>query len=212
MVSVVIPAYNEEKTIGDVVRICRRSSLVREVIVVDDGSQDSTAGKAEAEGARVVRLEKNQGKGKALEMGVRHTKDEILLFMDADLFGVNENHIASLLEPVIDKSVDMTIGVIDRGKMINNWFNRFESPFSGVRVLKKGFWEVIPNEFKKGYFVESALTYFAKGKKLKTKGVVLRGVKHYLKEQKHGFWLGFSYRLKMMGEIVLANFLLRIHV
>jgi glycosyltransferase involved in cell wall biosynthesis len=211
MVSAIIPAYNEEKTIGEIVAVLKTSPLIKEVIVIDDGSEDGTAKKALEKGAQVIRLPKNRGKGEALAEGIRRAKEEILLFLDADLTGLRKKHIRLLAMPVLKGSFDMTIGSVDRGRRLNQWLSKFESPFAGIRVLRKSFWQEIPSDFKKGYFIESALTYFAKKKNRRTKGFILKGVKHIIKERKHGFWQGIFYRLRMVGEIALVNFLLRIH-
>lgn len=211
MISAIVPAYNEEKTIGQIVAILKKTPLVEEVIVVDDGSKDATADIALKGGAKVIRLPQNLGKGEALALGVEKAKNDLLLFLDADLLGLKEEHIELLARPVLENGVDITIGSIDRGKALNRWMRKFESPFSGLRVLKRDFWEQIPGKFKKGYFIESALSHFAKEKKLRTKGLILPGLKHSLKEKKRGLWLGLSQRLKMMGEIVLANVILKTH-
>lgn len=209
MLSAIIPAYNEERTIGQIVATLKKAPLIKEVVVVDDGSEDETARRALGKGAQVVRLPKNQGKGEALKIGVERARGDILLFLDGDLIGLTQEHIELLAVPVIRRHLDITIGSVDRGRRLNRWLRKFESPFSGLRALKRDFWEEIPDDFKKGYFIESALTYFAKQKRLKTHGFVLKGLKHIVKEKKHGFWQGLGHRFKMMAEIVLANFLLR---
>jgi glycosyltransferase involved in cell wall biosynthesis len=83
-VSVVIPAYNEEQAIGDVVREVRGSSGWLEVLVVDDGSSDATAARAEAAGARVIRHPYNKGNGAAVKTGIREARGEVVLLLDAD--------------------------------------------------------------------------------------------------------------------------------
>ncbi|MFN8644260.1 MAG: glycosyltransferase family 2 protein [Candidatus Binatia bacterium] len=84
-VSVVLPAYNEAATIGEVVRGARRATPnLSEVLVVDDGnSGDDTAAVATAAGATVIRHPRNRGKGEALR-GCRAATGGILLFLDAD--------------------------------------------------------------------------------------------------------------------------------
>jgi len=82
-VCVVIPAYNEEEAIGEVVSALRRTPW-REVIVVDDASTDRTAERAEAAGARVIRHPYNKGNGAAVKTGIREAGGEVVLLMDAD--------------------------------------------------------------------------------------------------------------------------------
>jgi len=83
-VSVVIPAYNEEEAIGAVVAEMKARQPWREVLVVDDGSRDATAARAEAAGARVVRHPYNKGNGAAVKTGIRAAKGDVVLLMDGD--------------------------------------------------------------------------------------------------------------------------------
>ena len=84
-VAAVIPAYNEEKHIGDVVR--RTRSKLDNVLVVDDGSQDQTAARAREAGAEVIVHEQNRGKGETIKTGLRHWLDrqfDFVIILDAD--------------------------------------------------------------------------------------------------------------------------------
>lgn len=83
-VSVVIPAYNEEQAIAEVVGEVRRQQDWLEVLVVDDGSSDATAARAEAAGARVIRHPYNKGNGAAVKTGIREARGEVVLLLDAD--------------------------------------------------------------------------------------------------------------------------------
>jgi len=213
-VAAVVPAFNEEKTIKDVVEALLKTPFVDEVIVVDDGSSDNTSKIAKEAGAKVIKLKENQGKGEALEIGTNSTDASFFLFSDADIVGVKPSHFQKLIEPVLERKVDMCVGAVDRGSL-----NRFlawllpkiESPFSGMRALKREFWESIPKEYKKGYFIESALTYFAKKNNLKIHSFILDGVSHLIKERKYGFSSGFRARAKMFLQIAIVNILLRLH-
>ncbi len=94
LVSIVIPAYNEEETIGKVLdevfsEIKKLKQYKFEVIVVNNNSKDKTAKIAEEKGAKVV-MEEKPGKGRALARGFKETKGEIVIMLDADY-----SHIAS---------------------------------------------------------------------------------------------------------------------
>jgi glycosyltransferase involved in cell wall biosynthesis len=81
---VVIPAFNEEEAVAKVVEALRAGRDWGEVLVVDDGSQDRTAERAEAAGARVVRHPYNKGNGAAVKTGIREARGDVILLMDAD--------------------------------------------------------------------------------------------------------------------------------
>src|SRR5262245_8428211 len=87
-VSVVIPAYNEGEMVGSVVeavtRVLRGLGGTFEIVVVDDGSHDDTAARAEAAGARVVRHQAQKGYGAAIKTGVRHTSGDVVVLVDGD--------------------------------------------------------------------------------------------------------------------------------
>jgi glycosyltransferase involved in cell wall biosynthesis len=106
-VSVVIPAYNEEASIADVVGRVRGQGAWREVLVVDDGSTDGTANRAEGAGARVVRHPYNKGNGAAVKTGIREAQGDFVLLMDADgQHGAEDMH--RLIAPL--GTHDMVIG------------------------------------------------------------------------------------------------------
>jgi glycosyltransferase involved in cell wall biosynthesis len=83
-VSVVIPAYNEEPTIAAVVAALTSAAVWREIIVVDDGSLDETAKRAQEAGAMVVRHPYNKGNGASVKSGIRRALGEFVLIIDGD--------------------------------------------------------------------------------------------------------------------------------
>lgn len=108
-VSFVIAAYNEAPTIARVIDgIRRHTPNLLEVIVVDDGSRDDTTGAATAAGARVVRLDRNRGKGAALRAGIRQATGDVLMFIDAD--GQDDPAEIPLLLDALTPDVAQVIG------------------------------------------------------------------------------------------------------
>jgi glycosyltransferase involved in cell wall biosynthesis len=82
--SVVIPAFNEGPTIGQVVRALHDQGPWHEIIVVDDGSSDQTGTHAAAAGATVLRHPYNKGNGASVKTGIRHASGEFVLIVDGD--------------------------------------------------------------------------------------------------------------------------------
>jgi glycosyltransferase involved in cell wall biosynthesis len=159
-VSAIIPAHNEEKTVGDVVRTLVASGHFREVIVVSDGSTDRTSAVAREAGATLVHeLPASRGKGMALSHGVTHTDAPIVCFFDADLRGLTLAHIAALLDPVTQDGRYMNVGMRDRGAILNA-FARLFPRISGERALRREVFDSVPEKYLDGYRVETALNYF----------------------------------------------------
>lgn len=202
MVSVVIPALNEEKTIAGVVAVARTHPQVDEVIVVDDGSTDDTAALAGAAGARVVSLKKNGGKAQAMEAGVESAMNDIILFLDADLIGLTHEHIDRIIGPVINGSRDMHVGVHARHLFWLNKLLRIFPIIGGERAVRVSLWRSVPQRYKRGFEIEPALNYFSKQAGRGMSFEIIRGLKRVIKEKKRGVVRGFIARLWMIGDIV----------
>lgn len=118
--SIVIPAYNEAERLGNsletILAYLKRENVSAELIVVDDGSSDSTAKVAEkvfadypSDVARVIRYEQNRGKGFAVRTGMLASRGDIALFSDADLSTPIEE-LTKLVEPIRRGEADVTFG------------------------------------------------------------------------------------------------------
>ena len=109
-VYVVIAAFNEDRVVGEVVTKVRR--VVSRVVVVDDGSRDSTADCARRSGAIVLRHAINRGQGAALQTGITYcltTDAAIIVTFDAD-GQHDEDDIPALVAPIIKGSADVVLG------------------------------------------------------------------------------------------------------
>ena len=110
-ITVVIPALNEERTVGDVVRGALRHA--DEVIVVDDGSTDNTALEAFRAGARVIMHPRRLGAYRALRTGFRFARGDIVVTMGAD-GQHNPADIPRIVRPILEGRADFVLGVRDR--------------------------------------------------------------------------------------------------
>lgn len=109
-ISVILPAYNEEKILPATLESLREIEEISEIIVVDDGSRDETVRVARELADQVVTLSVNKGKGEALRQGCLNGKGDIFLFLDSDL-GRSAVLARYLLQPVLSGSTDMSIAV-----------------------------------------------------------------------------------------------------
>jgi phosphoserine phosphatase len=105
MISVVIPVLNESARIASVVSFARKSPGVDEVIVVDDGSIDGTPELARDAGASVV-TSTLLGKGATMEDGMWTARNEVLVFLDGDLAGLQEDLVQRLTQPIVAGQAD----------------------------------------------------------------------------------------------------------
>lgn len=130
MISVVIPALNEEEPIAAVVRDCLTTGLPAEVIVVDNGSTDRTADRAREAGARVV-SEPTPGYGRACAAGIRALAPpcDIVVFLDGDGSDCPE-FMEQLVDPIRRGDLDFVIGSRTRGKRERGSMN-FQQVFAG---------------------------------------------------------------------------------
>ncbi len=200
----IIPAYNEEHTIGVVLKTICDSGLFSDVVVVDDGSADRTAEVARRTCARVFQ-QKNQGKGAAMQAGVLATDADIVFFADADLLNFKKEHIEVLIRPVIEGSAYMTVGLRERGRFITWLLPKIAPVLGGERVLSRGLFLQLSGEATKNFGIETVMNDYCKRYDLSVRYVYLRGVKQVIKERKYGFLKGFLARMRMVWQIIKAE-------
>lgn len=163
-VSVIIPAYNEEKAIETVIKGIKKEGW--EIIVVDDGSIDRTEEVAEKAGARVIKHPYNIGNGAAVKTGIRAAKGEILVTMDGD-GQHNPEDIPRLLQDI--GKYDMVVGARSKDSeteihrdLANRIYSLFASYVAGRKIhdLTSGFRAVKANIAKRFiYLLPNTFSY-----------------------------------------------------
>lgn len=164
MITVIIPALNEEQTIRHVVRLANQSTHVSEVIVVDDKSMDNTVAEARKEGATVITSTK-LGKGASMKDGALVAKNEVIAFLDADITTYPNNVIELLTSAILNNEADFVKSYFTRQagrvtelvakpllSILNPDFPNFQQPLSGMIAGKKNFFARC--EFEEGYGVD----------------------------------------------------------
>jgi glycosyltransferase involved in cell wall biosynthesis len=202
-ISCVICAYMEAPRIGAVLSVVAGHPLVKEIIVVDDGSTDATAAVVSRfSSITLVRLVENQGKSRALAAGVRAASGELILYLDADLKHLTAADISALVEPVLSGEADMSISIRKNSLPL---YRAIGLDFvSGERV--------IPRSLLAGHFEELeklppfGIEAFMNGRiideKLRIRVVRFENVINTRKSEKLGTWRGTLADWKMALDVL----------
>lgn len=202
-IAAIVPAYNEEKTIEDVLSVLTECKEIDQVIVVSDGSTDDTVKIArQFKGVEVVELFENRGKGGAMKAGLEHTPAEIILFLDADLIGLTEDHIDALLRPVLENKAVMSLGLFGRGRVATDLAQKMAPYLTGQRAMRRDLLAHISDLDLTRFGVEVALHRYVDENDVSVALVTLSDLSHLMKEEKLGLWKGLAARGKMYWEII----------
>jgi glycosyltransferase involved in cell wall biosynthesis len=212
-VAAIVPAYNEEKTIGDVLKTLISAKELDEIIVVSDGSTDRTAEISKSFGVKVSEGSGRTGKGKAMKKGVKNTDADIIAFFDADLIGLVPEHVSLLVQPILKGEAEMVVGIRDRIGETPLFLLKIDPllAFGGERALKREIFENLPEKFSQGFEIETALNFYCQVNKFPVKYIKLKELKMIIKEKKYGFLKGFWERLKMEWEMIKIRISILFH-
>lgn len=203
-VAAIVPAFNEQETLADVLSVLKETPLVDEILVVSDGSTDETVTIARALGVKALHLHRNHGKGMALAIGTSHTSAAILVFVDGDIMNLSEYLLDQLIDPVVSGQAAMNVGVRHRGWLIDFFHRRFGPLLSGIRCLDRRVFDALPERYVEGFAVETALNYSCRRQGLTLTTTVLHDLKHLVKEKKRGLLAGVRARLDMFRAVFSA--------
>lgn len=202
-ISCIIPAYNESGRISKVLDVVCRHPKIDEVIVVDDASTDGTAEVAEryAGPARtlIVKKKKNGGKTKAVHDGIQLSTGDHLLFIDADLVGLDAADIDLLIDPVAGGIADMSISLRKNSPWV--WLGL--DYISGERLVPKKIFDGHLTELYtlRNFGLEVYMNRLIIKSRLRIRVAYWGNVISPLKYSKAGFWGGLRGDAKMMRDI-----------
>ncbi len=206
-----VPAHNEAPSVAGVVEALLASGAFEDVVVVDDGSTDDTAARAEAAGAVAIRTPRNLGKGGAMLFGteaIRETStDERIAFFDADLVGLTPRHVRRMVD-ASELGYDQVAGLQDRGDVVN--LLQLCGPLvTGQRVLHRWILDALPETCWSGYCVETAINDVVEREQGTTMLVLLDGIDTRTKLDKVGMLDGLAGQWKMIRQIAKTRDALR---
>jgi polyisoprenyl-phosphate glycosyltransferase len=183
------------------VRAALGCRYVRHVIVVDDGSGDLTAQRAEEAGATtVIRRAVGGSKAHAMKAGVDISDADAILFCDADLLGITTGHLDEVCRPFVEGAAVMSLGTFDYG-LLNPLVLRLP-PTTGERVIPRWVFESIPAERLDGYNIEVMINEVVAEAHLPTSARVMRGVTHRTKRDKFGLLEGYRRTWRMFWQLM----------
>lgn len=208
-VAAIVPAYNEEETLADVLAVLRASAAIGEVLVVSDGSTDRTVEIARGLGIKAIHLRENHGKGRAMAVGVAHTRAPFLLFVDGDILKLTPVMLDGLLEPVLSGRADMNVGIRNRGKLLNSIHGKLVPLLSGIRAMRREVFAAVPEDHIEGFAIETELNWACRERHYRVTTTVLHNLQHLVKERKRGFVRGFVARFDMFWVVLTAYLSLR---
>lgn len=179
-VSAIVPVFNEERTVAGVIEVLLKNPLIDEVICINDGSTDNSLEilKKFDNSIQLINFEKNKGKSYALVDGIKKAKGEVVTFIDADLTNLTDNHLKTLLGPVLEGKFKVVLGYPSNG-----WMQNVLSDLTGERVYYKN--DLVPylgKMAKTKFGVEIFLNNLFTEKE--TKKIPLKQLKGLLKYEK----------------------------
>lgn len=193
-ISVIIPAFNEERNIEVVIKTAQKSKYVEEVIVVDNLSTDRTEEVSLKAGAKIVKCN-IQGKGYAMEKGMEIAKNDIIVFLDADIPCYSEDVVHILSNPIIEDDIDFVKSTFEREggrvtelvakpmlKLLFPELQYISQPLSGMIAGKREIFEKLI--FEKDYGVDIGILLDVSNMKCKMEQVDIGRVENNSKDWK----------------------------
>ncbi len=208
--TVIIPAYNEEKFIAQVIKMVKKHKCVDEILVIDNNSSDNTSKIALESGAKVFFC-RRQGKGYAMEMGIKKATGDILVFLDGDICNYKNNFIHMLIDPIIHQKADFVKTTFERSggrvteltakpllELLFPKLGRFSQPLSGIIAGKAELFRRITLD--KDYGVDVGILIDVYQLKAKIVEVNIGKIKNYSQD-----WHSLIHMSKQVSRSILSR-------
>jgi glycosyltransferase involved in cell wall biosynthesis len=147
-------------------------------------------------------MARNGGKARAMQAGVLKAAYDVILFLDADLTGLDCSMVDTIVMPVLRGERDMFIGICGRRTILTNRLTLLLPKWGGQRALTKVVWSEVPMRYKKHFEIELALNYFALRNHRRTGFTILYKLGQITKEVKRGLLHGAYQRIFMYRDLI----------
>lgn len=220
---VVVPIYNEGDKIEESILGLKKIDLIDEILIVNDGSTDNTMEVIKNLNVNIINLDKNYGKGYAMNMAIKNYEYDYIAFIDGDL-GLTSSEIEKLILPVISNEADFTIAKFPEAKSVTNTKGGFgfvkrlakrgvyfhtkkeiDTSLSGQRVYRKEIMDVmdyIPNR----YGIEVAMTIQALNGDFTFKEVPVNMSHRYTERNLKGFIHRGKQFINILVTLIIMSF------
>ncbi|MBL7159175.1 alpha/beta fold hydrolase [Candidatus Microgenomates bacterium] len=210
-VTALVPCYNEEQTIKNILEVLIDSPLITKVVVIDDGSTDQSLKiikRYQGKKLETVFLTKNRGKGEAVKEGLKKVKTKAVFLCDADLQGLKNFHIKLLVKTFQKRKQQVVVGLTEKklSKITHPLRENLLLLISGQRIyLLSHLKKITKNPLSSQWGLEIYANYYCRKNKIKITKLLLKGVNDSPKWKKGH---GIKPALKEAFDIPLRYFLI----